>query len=802
MTNLRLDLKFALRQLRRNPAFCATAILVLALGLCASVSIFGFVDAALLKPLPYRDPSKLVGVYERIPLCVRCNLSYYDYLDWKRMNKTLSSLESYTQTPFVLDAPGGAERAPGIRVSAGFFRALGVSPILGRDFVENEDQPAADRVVILSYGTWQARYGGQRDVIGKTVNSAGNAFTVIGVLPADFHFAPGRQAEYWVPLKQNPGCEQRRSCHNLYGLGRLKDGVSLESAAADFAVIARQLEAQYPDSNRGQGSNIVALSDVIVGQIRPVLLALLGGSALLLLIAAMNVANLLLVRSEGRKHEIAVRSGLGASPGRLATQFVTEGLLLVAASTAIGMVAAHWASIFLKALIPKSMLDGMPYLVGLGLHVREWEFAALVSLFAAILFTFTPVVRLSLFGSRLESSGGYSGAAWRRLGAHMVILELATASVLLVSAGLLAKSLYRVLNVDLGIRADHLATLVVGGVGQTYSKPERSIALNRELLQRVSALPGVESAASSSVLPVSGGNTSWLRFPDRPDNGEHNEVQQRQVTSTYFTTLGAKLLKGRYFSDADDRSKPLVAIIDKMFADKYYPGKDPLGQQFYFFSYQGPPMTIVGVIETIKEGPLDATTWPTMYVPFNQSAGAFFVLIARTSQDEHTALPSMISAVHAYDRGLMVGQSSSFSDQINDSPAAYLRRSSASLAGAFALLALILGVVGLYGVIAYSVSQRTREIGVRIALGAQMSTVCRMILSEAASLVGVGVALGLICSIGGARLIQGLLFGTKSWDLETFGGVAAILGVFALIASLIPALRAASVNPVDALRSE
>ena len=509
------------------------------------------------------------------------------------------------------------------------------------------------------------------------------------------------------------------------------------------------------------------LSEVIVGPIQPVLFTLLGGSALLLLIAAVNVANLLLVRSEGRRREIAVRSGLGASPFRLAAQFVTEGLLLVAASAVLGLGAAHWTAILLKRLIPRSMLDGLPFLAGLGLHARELEFAGIVSLLAAILFTVMPAVRLSLTGSRIESGRGYSGAAWRRLGAHMVILELATASVLLIGAGLLGKSLYRVLQVDLGLRPDGVAVLGVGGIGPSYSKNEQMTALNSELLRRISNIPGVQSVASSSMFPISGGNTVWLRFLDRADTGAHNEVQQRQVTEKYFSTLGARILKGRYFTETDDAARPLVVIVDKLFVDKYYPGKDPLGQQFSFQSIQTGPFTVVGVVDTIKEGALDKVSWPTMYTPFNQNPSSFFNLIARTSQDEHALIPAMTVAIHEYDRSLMAGQSTTLSDQINDSPAAYLRRSAASLAAGFAGLALILGVVGLYGVITYSVSQRTREIGVRIALGAQTGTVYRMIMKEAAWLVGIGLAVGLIASIGAAALIRGLLFGTKSWDLET-----------------------------------
>lgn len=799
------DLRFALRQLRRNPSFTITAVIVLALGLCASIAIFSFVDAALLKPLPYRDPSRLAGVYERIPLCERCNLSYFDYLDWKRMNKTLASLDIYQNTGFIVGSPEGAVRAQTARVSAGFFRTLGVSPVLGRDFVDGEDQPSAARVVILSDSTWQNRFGGNRDAIGRTINLDGDVYTIIGVLAPDFHFAPSGRAEFWTAIHADNSCEKRRGCHDLYGIGRLKDGVSMESAAADFALIASQLEAQYPDSNRDQASNIIPLSDAIVGRIRPVLIMLLSGAALLLLIAAVNVSNLLLVRSEGRKREVAVRSGLGASTARLAAQFVTEGVLLVLASAAIGLVLAKWLTTILMGVIPQNMLRNMPYLDGLGLHAREWELAGVVSLLAAILFTVTPLLRLSSSTPRsglAESSRGHSGFAWRRIGSHLVIVELATAVVLLVGAGLLGKSLYRVLQVDLGMRPDHLATVQIAAPEAAYSKDDQFVALHREILRRALAIPGVESAATSSLLPIIGGNTTWLRFADRPFYGEHNDAGERRIAPTYFTTLGARLLSGRYFTESDDASKPLVAIVDRAFVEKFYPSKNPLGQQMFYRNPDSKPLTIVGVVENIKEGAIDSSTWPTLYIPFNQEPRGYFTLVVRTHQDERTVLPALVSSVHQLDHGLMTGDPHTMADQVNNSPAAYLRRSSASLAAGFAALALILGVVGLYGVIAYSVSQRTREIGVRIALGAQRGTVYQLILKEAAWLIGIGVSIGLLCSAGMAALLRDLLFGTRSWDGPTFATVAAILAGSALVAAFLPARRAASVNPVDALRAE
>ena len=805
LDHLRADLRFAIRQLRKNPAFTITAILVLGLGLCASVAIFAFVDAALLKPLPYREPARLAGLYERIPLCERCDLSYFDYLDWKRMNKTLASLDAYQGTGFMVASPTGAERAQGARVTAGFFRTLGVSPMLGRDFVDGEDQLSAPRVVILSYAAWQARFGGKREAIGQTITFDSDTSTIVGVLPPDFHFSPVGRAEFFAAMHATTSCEKRRSCHDLYGVGRLKDGVSMENAAADFALIASQLEAQYPSSNRGQASNVLPLTDVIVGRIRPFLIMLLSGSALLLLIAAVNVANLLLVRSEGRKREIAVRSGLGASAARLAAQFVTEGLLLAIAGAAVGLLAADWLAALLTRLIPQTMLNGMPFLSGLGLHAREWAFAGAVSLLAAILFTVTPALRLSISDPRAglsESSRGHSSSAWKRLGSHLVIVELATAVVLLVGSGLLGKSLYKVLQVDLGMKSDHLATVQIEAPRASYSKHDQFIALNNEILRLVSSLPGVQSVATSSVLPVTGGNTSWIQFLDRPFYGEHNDVGEREVTAGYFTTLGARLLNGRYFTDSDDASKPLVVIIDRAFAEKYYPSKNPIGQQISYQSTNPRPMTIVGVVDDVKEGAIDSVTWPTMYTPFKQNPDNDFILVVRTSQDENAFLPTLVSAIHQFDVSVMTGNPHSMNDQINNSSAAYLRRSSAWLAAGFAVLALILGVVGLYGVVAYSVSQRTREIGVRIALGAQARTVYRLILSEAAWLAGIGIVVGLGCSIGAAALLQSLLFGTKSWDISTFSAVAAVLGIAAVTASFLPARRAASVNPVEALRSE
>jgi macrolide transport system ATP-binding/permease protein len=807
MNGLIHDLRYALRQLRKSPGFACTAILILSLGIGASVSIFGFVDAALIKPLPYRNPTQLVDVTESAAMFPRANLSYPDYLDWKRLNQVFSSMEVYTGNGYLLRTSTGAEPVPGERVSDGFFRTLGIVPMLGRDFYVGEDLPGAPRTILLTFASWQKRFGGRKDVIGETISLSGIPNTIIGVLPPDFQFAPGGDAEFWATLHADDSCALRRSCHNLNGIGRLKDGVSVEMALANTKAIARQLEMQYPGDNRGQGAAVAPLSAVIVADVRPILLVLLSGAGLLLLIACVNVSSLLLVRSESRKREIAVRGALGASRVRLIRQFITEGLVLMAAGSLLGLAGADGAIQILTRLISREMMDTMPYLRGLGLNLHVLAFAGTVSVLAAALFSFTPVAGLPLTKLReglSEGGRGYAGTLWRRFAAKLVVVELAIAVVLLVGAGLLGKSFYRLLHVDIGFQADHLATIQVALSKGTYGKDEQIVAVERQIISRVGGLPGVDSAGISSVLPVSfNGNTDWVRFVGRPYNGEHNEVNQRDVSSAFFSTLHAKLLRGRYFTDAEDASKPLVVVINQTLANKYFPGEDPIGKRIGDTELTPKSIKeIIGVVEDVKDGSLDSETWPAVYYPFNQDTDTYFSLIVRTSQSEQSLLATLVAAIHEIDPGIGTMNETTMTARINDSPTAYLHRSSAWLVGGFALLALLLGVVGLYGVIAYSVSQRTREIGVRMALGAQRSSVYQLIMKEAGWLIGVGIGAGLACSIGAATLIRGLLFGVRSWDAATLAAVSAVLAISALLASFIPARRAAQVDPMVALRYE
>jgi predicted permease len=801
------DLRYALRQLRKSPGFAGTAILVLTMGVCASVSIFAFVDAALIKPLPYPNPNRLVLVTESVPMIPVANLSYPDYLDWKKLNQVFSSLEVYGWTGHLLRTPAGTEPVTGLRVSDGFFHALGVAPVLGRDFYPGEDLPSAPKTVILSYSTWQKRFGGRKDAVGEAVSLSGVPYTIVGVLPQDFQFAPGGNEEFWTTLHASDSCALRRSCHNFVGIARLKDGVSVEMALANMKAIAGQLELQYPKDNRGQGATVLPLSEFIVKDIRPILLALLGGAGLLLVIACVNVSSLLLVRSESRRREIAVRGALGATRGRLIRQFITEGLVLITAGSVLGLAAAVGMMQVLTRLISKQMMDGMPYLSGLRMNSHVLAFAAAISVFAAVLLSLPPIVRLPLTKLReglTEGGRGYAGTLWRRFGMNLVVVELAIAVVLLVGAGLLGKSLYRLLHVEIGFQPDHLATVQISLSDTTYPKDEQVAAVERQIISRVSSLPGVESAGVSSVLPVSfNGNTDWIRIVGRPYNGEHNEVNERDVSPLFFSTLHARLLRGRYFTDTDGMSKLGVVMINQTLANKYFPGEDPIGKRIGDTELTPKSIKeIVGVVEDVKDGSLDSEIWPAVYYAFGQETDTYFSLVARTSQDEASLLPALVAAVHEVDPGIGAIDETTMTAKINDSPSAYLHRSAAWLVGGFASLALLLGVVGLYGVIAYSVSQRTREIGVRMALGAQRSSVYQLILKEAGWLVGMGIVAGLLCSIAAATLIRGLLFGVRSWDAATLVAVSAVLGISAMLASYIPARRAAKVDPMVALRYE
>ncbi len=806
--NMVQDFRYVIRQLRRNPAFAGTALFVLALGISSAVAIFSFVEAALIKPLPYQDQSQLVAAFESSPGTPRAWLSYADFADWKKLNTVFRSIDAYALNgSFTLSTGSGAEQVAGTRVSAGFFHTLGIQPSLGRDFRPGEDAAGAPRTVMLSYRAWQKRFGGKRDVLGRALTLNGDPTIVIGVLPAHFQFAPYGGGDFWATLRATDSCEQHRDCHNLITIARLKDGVSIDAASANMRSVAQQLRNQYPDTNRiFGGANLVPLRDFIVGDVRPVLLILLSGACLLLLIACVNVITLLLARTDKRRREIAVRGALGASASRLFHQFATEGFVLAAAGCILGLTFAQWGIRLLISLIPAEKIESMPYLRGLGLNPWTIAFACGVSLLAGIAFSVIPIARTSLaemIEGLKEGARGTAGTTWRRFGSSLVVMEVALAMLLMVSAGLLAQSLYQLLHLDLGFKPDRLAYFQTSWAPGRYDTDQERVVLERQIVERISMLPGVTNVGLSTAPPIdSGWGTASFHIAGRPNRGEDNEVINRQVSAGYFGALQARLGKGRYFAEIDDASKPLVVIVNRTLANKYFPGEDPIGKQIYYDWAPHLLMQVVGIIEDVKEGPLEDPNWPALYVPSNQSPLTWPAILVRTSRSDASLFPAIVATIQALDPFITISGGDSMVERINQSPSAYLHRSAAWLVGIFAGAALLLGVVGFYGVVAYSVAQRTREIGVRMALGAERSTVYRLVLGEAGRLTAIGIVLGAAGSLGAATLLRTMLFGVRPWDPPTLIGIALVLGGSALLASYLPARRAASVNPVEALRIE
>jgi macrolide transport system ATP-binding/permease protein len=819
------DLRFALRQLLKNRGFACTAVGVLSLGIAGSIAIFGFVDSALIKPLPYRDPSRLVTVFSARPDSAarqtRGAVSYLDFIDWRSRNRTFESIAAYdVRGGFTLATPSGPQRVAGLRVTSGFFRTLGVTPALGREFRPDEEGRSAPPSVVLSYSAWQNRFGGSADILGRQVTlqspwlSGAEPHVVIGVLPQDFHFALAEHAEFWATIRGPQACWNLRGCRSLETVARLADDVSTQRATAEMTSVIEQLRAEHPNDHRNpEIGKLVPLRDAVLGDVRPMLLMFLGGAALLLVIACINVMSLLLARSESRTQEIAVRHALGASSARLVMQFATEAFVLAAIAAASGLLLARWGMQFLTSLLSADMISRMPYLQAVGLNFRLVSLACVVSLIAALAFALTPIVRMPIFKTPAglnEGSRTSAGMHWRRVGAHLVVAELAIAVVLLVGAGLLGKSLYRLLHVDAGFNARGLVTTSVTPVSvQTRgtdpavdAKDEQPGELARRVAERLAALRGVEAVGYADLLPLGPGlapsSTFWVLGRAEGDQLKE-DWPVRRVSAAYFNTLQATLLRGRHFTEEEVALVRPVMIINEAAARRYFAGDDPIGRRIAFGGAASPAREIVGIVADIKEGPPETPAHPSAYVPFDQTG---FALVIRTRQDERALLPLLVAAVHEVRPDALVGGATTMTERTNQLPSTSLQRSSAWLVGGFAALALVLSVVGLYGVVAYSVGQRTREIGVRMALGAQRTSVYRLVLGEATWLVGVGAALGIIGAVVAAMLMRRLLFGVQWWDPSTLVATTFVLAISALVASYIPARRAASVNPIEVLRAE
>lgn len=802
------DARFAMRQLRARPGFTVTAILMLALGIGASTAIFSFVDAALLKPLPYPEPQRLVWTTEIVDKMGPANLSWQDYEDWKRNARSFRSLAVWRYAGFLLKTGDGVAPAQAMRVSANFLHTLGVSPILGRDFQESDNLAGAASVAMLSYGAWQQQFGGRADLVGQTIQLDGTPYVVIGILPKGFEFAPRGPMKIITALRPEAGtCEVRRSCHALNGVARLNDGVTVAAASAEVKRIAAELEREYPASNRGQGGIALPLAEQVTGKIRPVLYTLLAASIMLFVIASLNVASLLLARSDSRSREFAVRSALGASKSRLLLQFGTESLVLMSCGLVAGLVGAAVGLRLIFLLIPADMRAGMTFLNAVHLSRHTLLFSCSEAVVTGLVFAFLPVLQMRFATLRAALSSGTSGGgslSWRRVGSQIVVLEVAMAVVLLVSAGLLSRSLLQLLHVDLAFDSTHLATISVAAPDAFFKTDAQKVAIQQQVAERFRKIPGVTAVGFGQMLPASyNGNTDWIRFVGKPYDGHHNEVNSRTASPAYLQTLGVKLLRGRFFTPEDNLGKPRVVIVNRKLAEQYYPGEDPIGKQFGDTDLSPKSMRqIVGVIENLHEGTLDDEMWAAEYEPAYQQVDLGAAFVVRTQGDEHTLLPELLSAVHEVNLDLGVSDEVTMGDRIHDSQGATLHRGAALLVGAFALLALLLSAVGLYGVVMYSVSLRTRELGIRMALGSPRRAIYQLVLSEAGWLSAAGLALGLVLAVSAATLLRTMLFQVAAWDASTLIGVCVLLVLCSFIASFLPARRAATVDPVHALRTE
>ena len=807
MDSIIKDLRFAVRGLLKRPGFVAVAVITLALGIGGSTSIFTVVDAALLRGLPYKQPDRLYHLWEKTPQeqFSKREFSYPDYQDYQQ-NNVFEGLAAYTGGRVLLSGVGDPEFVGGPRVSANFFSVLGVDPIIGRTFQTGEDQPGGPKVAVLNYGLWQRRFGGDPNVIGRALTINGASYTVVGVLPQSFQFAL-RPNDLWIPYQPTQNQLTRRPLHGTNLIGRLKPGVDAAQAQSELNVIAARIEKEYSESHAGTTMRLVPLHEEVIGKVRPILLVLLAGVGFVLLIACANVASLLLTRSLGRQKEVAIRSALGASRWRVVRQLLTESLVLSLLGGAAGLIVAYWSVPALVSALPQNQLIAMPFLKTLGLDTRILLFSFGLSLFTGVVFGLAP----SLQSSRLDlnevlKEGGRTMAAGasHRLRSAMVVTEIALAVVLLVGAGLMMKSLLRLLQTNVGFQTDNLMTMTVVLPAAKFTEANQIINVQQQLQDRLQSLPGVSSAGTIDILPLNGGNTSrfFVDGEPAPPPGQETEANVRVVSDTYFKTLGVPLLSGRMFDERDGPDKPGVVIIGKTVADRLFAGRDPVGRKLRYSVSQGTPDLIVGVVGDVKTTGLDESVRPVLYYPFRQSAAPIANFVLRTDVDPNALATSIRKEVRDLEPNAAILNLNSMDQMIAQTPASFMRRFPALLISIFALVALLLASIGIYGVVSYSVSQQTHYIGVRMALGANSSDILRMVLKEGLLLAIAGVGIGIAAAFALMRLLRTLLFEVSTSDAMTFTLVAGALFVVALLACYLPARRATKVDPLVALRYE
>ena len=818
MATLIEDIRYGLRMLRKAPGFTLVVVLTLALGIGANTALFSVVNGVLLNPLPYPEPNQLVTLHESKPNFETGSISYPNFRDWQKENKTFSAIAISRSNSLALTGYGEAEQLRAELVSSDFFPLLGVKPAIGRVFGPGEDEIGANPIVLISAGLWKRKFAASPTILGKGITLDGKDYTVVGVIPASFNLTLGSfsPSEVYVPIGQwgNPSLRARSAGLGIHGVGRLRPGVSIEQAQADMDRVSRDLTAAYPDSNRGVGAKLIPLQAGVVGRIRPILLVLLGAVGFVLLISCVNVANLLLARSTARLREFAVRAALGATQGRVVRQLLTESFLLAIAGGGLGLLFADWGTNAALGLLPSAL----PRAEEIGLDRHVLLFVLLLSVAAGLVFGLFPALRTSkqdLHTTLKEGARSVSGAHHRAQNTFVVV-EMALALVLLAGAGLTIRSLVRLWNVNPGFDPHNLLTFSVSLPPSTADANADAIrAAWRGFDDKMKSIAGVQSLSLSwGALPMSGDDEAifWIDGqPKPPSLHEMNWALQYIVEPEYLRTMGIPLQRGRFLTAKDNEHSPLVAVIDDAFAHKYFPGEDAIGKRLHMDQSGYATVEIVGIVGHVKQWGLDRDDSEALhaqiYLPFMQLGDNIMKLTApgvgvvlRSSGPAPTLFDALRHASAQMSSQQVIYAAQSMEEIISDSLAT--RRFSMILLGIFAGLALLLASVGIYGVISYVVGERTREMGIRMALGAQRWDILWLILRQGGTLAAAGVVVGMISSLGLARFMTAQLYGIRATDPVTFIAVAVLLGLVALAACCVPAMRAARVDPMVALRYE
>jgi len=798
------DFRYGVRTLAKQPGFTAVAVLTLALGIGANSTIFSFANGVMLRPLPYEQPERLVVLDEAAPLrgIDSLGVSFPNFLDWRAGNRVFEDIAAYGTGTFTLIGGGEPEQLRGARVSAGLFEIIGVAPVSGRTIRAEEDRPGNETVVILGHGLWQSRFGANPAIVGQTISLNNRPHTVVGVMPPGFRFP--EVADLWLPLALDT---QRwtRTDHGLGAIARLKPGVTLEQAQAEMVAVARRIEELNPVTNEGLSVSVSDLRAGLVGDYRQSLLILLGVVGCVLLIACVNVANLLLARASARRKEMSIRAALGAGRWRIFRQLITESLVLSALGGALGLVLAVWGLDLLLAAVPVEF----PFWMKFNLDGRVLAFTVGVSLLTGVVFGVAPAWQASKVDlNETLKEGGRSAAAGAgrgRLRSLLVVVEVALSLVLLVGAGLMMRSFLRLQQVDVGIDPTNVLTMSVSLPQAKYAEPEKLSAFYQQLLERARHLPGVQAAGAVSNLPLSG--SRWgrsLTVEGRPvlSVGEAPSINHAVITPGYFRAMGVRLLAGRDLNEADAKDAPKVTVVDERMAREYWPGESALGKRIRF----GPPEnnepwhTVVGVVGEVRHERVDAATRMTVYVPHQQIAVRQMTLAVRAAADPAGLAAAVRQQVRELDPDQPVTAVRTMEEVI--SSAVWQPRLHALLFGVFAAVALILASVGIYGVMSYAVTQRTHELGIRMALGAQKGDVLRLVAREGMALALAGIGLGLLGAFALTRFMSSLLYGVSATDPSTYAAIVVLLAGVSLLACYVPALRATRVDPMIALRHE